>query len=435
MKKENALWLLIVTMHLAGFIYQLSQKHLYTSDSTGYLLETQNIRAHFLFYCNDLKEPIDFRAFTMRPPVYPLFILLCKFFWNSDFAILLAQNLLSFLNFWLIFRFLKPFSFNSKIQTIVLGSFILFYPAQVIYANMVMSEILFQTFILLLFLNIYNFLKTKLNKHLYSAALWLCLGMLTKPVLFIFSLVFVSGIIFYAFRERNFKWLIPGCIPLAVVILYSFWNLERTGYFHFSSIKEINLLHYNSYFLLQSLHGEQYADSTVSAINAQAASLPDFKQQQQYINQAANTIIFDNLFAYAKFHMKGIFTFFLDPGRFDLYSFFGINRQDSVFLTHFSSSNFNGMIGFLKTQPLILLLLLGIIAFFNGIKSLAFFLFCLNRKILLEMRISIAVLVIYLALLTGPLGASRFAVPAFPLMLIIIAALLDFYMKRKAIKR
>lgn len=417
MNKKTFTWILIILLHALAFSYQLIHETPYLTDSKGYLQEAENIRTHFIFYCNSLSEPTDLRAFSMRPPLYPLFLAIIKSVWNSDLFVLFCQNLLSFFNFWLIFKLLKPTQLIQN-QYIYLLLAILFFPAQALYANLIMAEILLQTLLVLFFYAAIQFIRSKHFKHFALVALWLSLAILTKPVMQFFALIYLAGAIYFTFKEKQKKLLIAGILPLFVILAFSYRNYIQTGYFHFSSIKEINLLHYNMAFFLQKQHGLAYADSVEKAIETQAGLQPTFRKQQEYINQACTRILTKNLWPYLQFHLKGVVHFFLDPGRFDLYTFLNLQSQNAEgLLTIFSSKGYAGVINYLRTQPILILFYLVLIFIFNAIRLVFFIRSCFLNTFSIGVRLLCLLLVCYIAFLTGPLGASRFLVPVFPVML------------------
>jgi uncharacterized membrane protein len=81
------------------------------------------------------------------------------------------------------------------------------------------------------------------------------------------------------------------------------------------------------------------------------------------------------------------------------------------FLHELNQNGLPGAYKVLKAQGLGLILVLGLIVLFKLVKVLGFFLYIVRGRQQVPFRIFLLVLVGYLALVTGPLGASRFLLP------------------------
>jgi hypothetical protein len=176
--------------------------------------------------------------------------------------------------------------------------------------------------------------------------------------------------------------------------------------------------------------GAEKAELKVDAIHDEAKTITDYNAQAKFIKGATKDILVDNFFAYSWYHAKGCLFFFLDPGRFDLSSFFGMEGKTEDGLLHQKNkAGDGGIISKLKQQPILLLLSLGLIFFFNVIKIIGLLGFAFKKSIALDVKIIALGIIAYLAFLTGPLGASRFALPV--LMLVLFACLILWEPVRK----
>ena len=245
------------------------------------------------------------------------------------------------------------------------------------------------------------------------------LAMLTKPVMYVFAIphLFILGI--WAWKTKKnalFAWAV---LPLLIVLLYSGFNHQRTGYFHFSSIQTLSLYNYTTRALITHEQGadaaEQWVDSVIMLMERQST----YAQQQDVLQSASRDAILKAPVAYMTLHLKGVVNFFLDPGRFDLYHFFDWKAPEKGLLAGFSEKGYRGVWDFFRSQPVGIMLLLGIILAVNLLKAVALILFVTRRELPLAAKIIPLIFVFYLAILTGVSGASRFAVPLFPLMLVI----------------
>ena len=122
---------------------------------------------------------------------------------------------------------------------------------------------------------------------------------------------------------------------------------------------------------------------------------------------------------YAVQHAVGMAAFFLDPGRFDISQFLRVAPPKGGGLL--AQSRAGGLARALAQLPRALLVLLAFLALANaGRLVLAARGFWQLGRSVTTLRCGrwLAVGIIgYVALLTGPLGAARFMVPVWPLML------------------
>jgi hypothetical protein len=164
--------------------------------------------------------------------------------------------------------------------------------------------------------------------------------------------------------------------------------------------------------------GEDYARQKTDSIY-EIAMAESFSDKVETLNQEASVIIRDNLISYGIFHIKGMVRFFLDPGRFDMSNFFGLEKKDSRGFLYYQNKygSFTAVKMIINEQHPALLIAMLMVLFFNIIKTLLLFIFVLQKKIPLLVRIIVSVLILYLAFVTGPLGASRFAMPLLPVVI------------------
>ena len=211
-----------------------------------------------------------------------------------------------------------------------------------------------------------------------------------------------------------------GLVPLLVMGAYMAWNQHRTGYFHFSSITEINLLHYNAAGVVRQMQGPAAEEAWVAQVVRLANAQDSFAARQRLIQQKAERVLLAHPWVYARQHVVGMATFFLDPGRFDVSEFLGLAPLRGGGLL--AQVRANGLWHAVRQLPWALLTGLIIV----GLANLARLLLAVRgfRRLGQEAAGTeragrwIAVgLLVYLALLTGPLGAARFLMPVWPMLL------------------
>jgi len=240
----------------------------------------------------------------------------------------------------------------------------------------------------------------------------LVLGMATKPVLFPFGLftIFLSFLLFIIERKRTF--LLAAIIPVLWISFYSEWNYERTGSVQYSSIQTANMINYNLRYYLVGQKGDDYATATIDQLYKECGSEATYTMKVGCLNSGVKNVIREAPLKYGLFHLKGCIRYFLDPGRFDLVSFFNLEKADSTgFLHTINKEGIPGAFNFLKSQGWGLILILAFIGLFKVVKITGFLLYLFRKNEQLQLRIFLFMLVAYLALATGPLGASRFLLP------------------------
>lgn len=268
--------LIIAFIHLVCFLIAVINKNIYMADFYENLQQAFNIKNFSSLYCLDFNKPIEMHFFTKRPPLYGFFVLIFKTIYNSDFSVLFAQNILSFINIFGLIKLLESFSFSFDFKKLLLLFFILL-PVRFIYHNMIMSEILLQT---LLFWSFYFFLLYIRENKTYQIIIYnilLALAVLTKPILLYY---WISNLIFlfYLFWKRKQAIILYSVfiMPLINFFLY-YCNYHTTGSYHFSNIRQMNLVGYNSAFLLVNVYGEEEGQKKMIEIRKHLNSTDNFK--------------------------------------------------------------------------------------------------------------------------------------------------------------
>ena len=155
------------------------------------------------------------------------------------------------------------------------------------------------------------------------------------------------------------------------------------------------------------------------AVLREANDQPDFATRQELIHSRATAVLKAHPVVYARQHAQGMAAMFLDPGRFDISQFLGLAPLPGGGLL--TQVRAGGVLRALVRLPLGLLSVLGLVLLAN-VARLALaargFLALGNGAPWLRRGRWVAVgLLFYVAFLTGPLGAARFLVPVWPLLL------------------
>ena len=303
-------------------------------------------------------------------------------------------------------------------------------PALFIYSNRIMAEIPFQLLLVLMAWSVFKYFQmrkaqdeqTGSNRHtgkkdpadryIWFFNLFLTLGMATKPVLFPFAFFTILLSLLLFLRTRRPAFIIAIILPILWISMYGVWNYNRTGSAQYSSIQTANMVNYNIRYFIMGQEGSEAAVATVDQLYSNCSSESSYREKKRCLDEGVREIIMDKPVQYGLFHLKGTIRYFLDPGRFDLVTFFNIQEANSPgFLNALNEDGLAGVMKFLKQQGWGLVLLLGLIALIKLVKITGFIIYLFRGKEQVQLRIFLILLVGYLAMVTGPLGASRFLVP------------------------
>jgi hypothetical protein len=414
---------LIIGIHAVYFLAACYFKGIYLIDSYGYLMQADNIKDYGTWYAEDWNAPLLVDYFSIRPPLYALFLIILHTISENILFVLFVQNIISIINCWLVYEFVKKQVSNAdRIQFAMIAG-LLFYPAQMMHANFVMTEIVFQSFMLLLFLSMYEFMKQPQWKCSLRIAILLSLCLLTKPISLLLPVIAVCFMLWAIVKQRS-KWIFIATLLLPMLTFHAIClqNRHATGYYHYSSIKSINQLKYNARYTLVNAKGEVFADSSIAACMQLANAQPTYGERLQLMDAKASGIIREYPLAFIKLYIKGVAAFFLDPGRFDVYHFFAIEDKGTVGLMYeIQTHGLSAIITYLKTAPVMILGLLFLNFCWNLFACVCLLFFVLGKiRIPANIRILVFVFVFYIAAATGPVGVSRYRVPVYPFLLMSI---------------
>jgi hypothetical protein len=412
-KTNKHILLSLVIIHLLFFIIKVFFGNFFLQDSYEYYSLAENIKNSLTFYSSDLTQQINLDDFTKRPPLYGFFILIFSFFLKSDIIILITQNILSILSILMTISLFSNYfnKLNSNLFLVLMFASI----SQFIYTNYIMSEILLQ-FLIIVLCYIFHNMITK--KSLFQALFFqivIILLFLTKPVFYLFVIPNIFICIWLSKYVRKAYYF--SLIPIAALLIYMSWNEQRTGSFEFSSIQNLALKNYNLRYFNINKYSEEYAIKINEEINNEANKANSYKEKQHIIKTLSLKYLKKDWLSYSWFHIKGSLRMFLDPGRFDLYMFFNFHKNHEVgFLAHINRGGIIGVLNYYKQQPMLIIILLPLIFLFNLIKLYGFVIYFIKDYKATKPILWFALfLILYIIILTGPGGASRFLVPVLPL--------------------
>ncbi|MGE3063623.1 MAG: hypothetical protein AB7T10_08330 [bacterium] len=195
-------------------------------------------------------------------------------------------------------------------------------------------------------------------------------------------------------------------------------NYKTSKSLSYSSIGSINVMRYYTYMFLKSEESEMSADSFLSDCES-------YRDSTEYAGKIENYYIRKSLFKIAEkpfkfigFNMKGWVNYFLDFGRYDLNQIFGNgNRESEGLLNVFAKKGYGGIMEYFKRQNVFQVLYFLLLISFNALSLLSFLYFIFIGTDDVRVRIILGISVFAIMAATGPIGASRFRHPVFPLML------------------
>jgi hypothetical protein len=418
-------WTVILSVHIVYFTIAIFSNNIYMADSYEYLQQAYNIKNFSSLYCLDFSQPINMLFYTKRPPLYGMFILIAKLFINSNYSVLFFQNILSVINVLGILKILKIYPFSFDLQKFFIFILILL-PVQFIYNNMIMSEILLQT---LLFWSFYYFLmyleKDKLN-YVFVYNIFLALAVLTKPVLLYFWIPNLLLSIYLVYKKRKAIIILAGLIIPVVIFSFSLYNYHTTGCFHYSSIKQMNLVGYNIAFLYVKVYGEEEGIKKIVDTRKHLDSINNFSKLIKEEDKIGYEMIMSHIYDYTKYHIGGMVNFFLDPGRFDFNNFFGVKEKNNTGLLYtFTKDGYWGVLKFILKQPAYIITYLIIMFVVNIVMVVSLTNFLFVKCVKTELKVFMFLLVFYLCFFAGPLGTMRYKVHIIPLLLFTIPFLFE----------
>lgn len=405
---------LVAVLYGAFWLIASATEPFYLWDSADYLAQAEALRGG-----PEFEDPA---AATRRPPGYPLFLAALLTVSESPGWIALVQSALGVLNWLLLFDLLARFGMEKRWGWLVAG--LALAPFQLAYPQMLMADLLFQSLVLGAVWAFVRYVLGGGGGWLVGYNLLLGVAVLVKPVLIYFwvpNLALMAWVMVRREAVWRQRWPVALALVLPAVVLgVSLANEARTGYLHYTSLKGTNLFTHNAYRTMTRAYGDEGALAIMEPIEAEAAEIEDFGHRERFKEAAATRLIFDHLGTYLALHTQGMANFLLDPGRYDLYAFFG-GEPPSSGLTHaFTVGGYAGLWEALRAQSVGELLLLMTLLAWNGFVLVASLFFLFDPRIPLPVRVAVFVLAGYLVAVTGPVGSARYRMTIYPLMLLAV---------------
>lgn len=405
----------ISLLHLLYFLLACCYRRIVMGDSFEYVYEAVNIRDSLFFYSGNPALPIEPEYMTQRQPLYPLFLMVV-YFAGNNWLVIGLQNLLSIINIWYMRKSLFSLGYSSRYDGwlfLLLAAF----PVQFIFANTLAPEILLQTFVLLYVHRMILLLRGAERKHALYASLFLIAGLFVKPVMYPFVLVHIIIVAVWMTRSRqkNGSLVLSALLPLAAVLMYNAWNLQRTGKFHFSSNQAFNAVFYY-YKYAAARDGTPKARAFLEDERSKMNAIDDYKDRYDYANARGKELLMSNPLPYTAYHLKYSAKLLMDPGKGEMDLFTGkltysdyYKKPGQGFTASWKNDGWQGIKRFAANNPSFFIAI--VVLLFNLLRLLGFFLFIFRREVPVAVRLFALVLVAYIAVITGPIAAAHYLLP------------------------
>src|SRR5690606_11660400 len=180
--------------------------------------------------------------------------------------------------------------------------------------------------------------------------------------------------------------------------------------------------------------GEEAFLKLQKQIIKEASVMPSYKLESEYIVGKATQIIKNDFPIYVYTHAKGMINFMISVGRNDINTFFPGNSEKEMSLTReIEKHGLYGVINYLSNINLLLIIYLVFVMAWNIFLLGSCVYFVWERKVDLNVKIYIQMVIFYMCFVCGSAGYARFKMPILPFMLFTVPFFLE-YLKGRFVK-
>jgi hypothetical protein len=418
---QKHLIVIIGTLLLTSVYYILADKPT-INDGKEYHAAANNLLEYNTLYAGNLNDTLDYRMYSKRTLGYPFYLV----FQHLSAATTLISSIgLVLLNFFLGIQILS--SLRTKKRGYVLFAF--FFTVHIpllLHITFPLSDLLLCAVISTSVLIFYDSKNTLHSKLISFGLLW-GLSLLLKPVLL--PTIIFSPIVYFYFRFNKDRSSIALFFPLIVFLVGSSINYTNTGQYEYSSISTINLGQYNAKLTIAKEYGH---DSAQGYVSRPEFSIPqtatEYANYKSGVNTLAARTIFENIVSYITVHIAGSLKMLVDPGRFELYTYFNEPTSDGSLTEMIYAQKWVKLKASLATRPVLfmlftLLFVLAIVKLFLAAFSI----------VKLKQLSFVLIVTAYFVAIAGPVGAARFMLPVSAIYLVLVCqgaeTLLHFFQK------
>lgn len=396
-----------------------------TGDAKGYMVLAENLVEHRVF---SLSESEPYAPESFRAPGYPFFLAMVYAVFHNWVVVLLLQVAIVSVAPVLLYLLFAPYFERAAFWGAVVFAL---EPTRLFLSSMLLSDALFTS----LFLGSLVVLEWGRRRSslsyiaLAGAILGLCI--LVRPIALFLPVLYAAYLIFFIpQRKRSIIAAVVGC--LAALVIISPWMVRNHllfGSWNISSVGAANLVLYNAPEFL-TYAPDDGAEMVLTAFNEEQNSLPRHEAlslaQSSVFTSTFREVIAGRELSYIFFHMVKTIPFFVTDG---LREIARLLRFEIGTLPNISGALLAGdsrlVAAYLAQGNLAVVLLLvgsgfwSVVSILCGWKLLqalyrrgpAFIFFC-------------ATLVLYFALLTGPVSNARYRLPVEGILLAVAASVL-----------
>jgi hypothetical protein len=259
-------------------------------------------------------------------------------------------------------------------------------------------------------------------------------AVLIKPVFIAFPVVSIA-IVLIVDQKNTWKSLMLHLIPVIVITAITMVNGKKTGYFEYSSIARKLSVNYHAFYSSTFNEGKDKALERLEKVERHCSDENNYHDKACCIQAGASRIITANMGAYIFLTAKGFLNFFIDHSRYDLEFFFGVKPNErNGLLWHYRQRGINGVVDYILTFNPLYSFYLILSVLINLLLLAGFVLFIFDKKADIEKRIILSSFVLYVAVMTGMSGTTRFRMPVFLLLLAAnaISGRISFLKKAKS---
>ena len=404
------------------FVFATFNQQHSINDSLEYQSAAKNLIKNNSLYAGETNETLDYRLFSKRTAGFPFYLI---FQHISPWVVELASVFLLLLNYFFGLHLVNRLTKNRKTSRVYSWLYLLHVPL-LLHTSFMMADLLLTTVVCLAVFVYYQVPVLRSKKIKILSALW-CLGLLIKPVLL--PSIVASPVLFLYLKYKHQRFFSTTLFPVVVVLLFSYFNKIQTGVFEYSSISTINLGQYNSKLLISEKFGYDSAQSY-----AQRKEFKTPRNRKAYIRYStelkslALETISSNLLSYTKIHMLGSVKMFLDPGRFELFTFLGIKPSAFSLTEMVYAKDWKKLKTFMFSNLGVLFVFVGL--FLIAVFKLISFVFSFHE---IKKHGFVVLIFLYFLAIVGPVGAARFLLPVSVFYLVFCSVgwtkLLNFFQK------
>lgn len=384
-----------------------------TGDAKGYVQLAENLHAHGAF---SFSKEAPFAPDSFRAPGYPMFLATLFALTGNWLAVLVLQALLLALAPVLLYLLLRPFHERGAWWGAVV---FVFEPIRLYASSTLLSDGLFVCLLLGALLCLSNAARRRSLAWALLAGFLLGVSVLVRPIAQFLPLFFVGVYFASGMPWRKAAVLCAASLLLCAIAVLPWMTRNHSlfGHWGISSVGSYNLAAYNAaeYAKHRPTEGRT---RTLEAFAARQQSLPA-EERTSLARAEEFTAVFKEVVRgseldYTLFHVFKTLPFFLTDGLRDTVRLFKVDVGTLPNITSLlMKGELDELIRSLRSGGLPLVLLVVGSGFWAGVLLLgAYSVVQFVRQRRVAVAVMFACIVLYFALLTGPVSNARYRLPA-----------------------